>query len=189
MTYPINVNIPDEDNDPLDDVEPMRTNFNNINSYVSVNHVAPGAVNAGYHTRVDWVAPISPSAPSGTQGIDYTAAGIAQPSVPQRFFQNAQNTFPISAVKAYGRIDGAGPTYEQSYNTSGAPAYGGLTTLNITLQPNLVSDNAVVIPFVTKAGAGTLPSIVSYSITSNVLSIVFTSAPVSQKISFLVLEI
>ena len=56
MSFPIDTTIPAAPNDPADDQPLMLQNFQNINSYVSEDHVAPGATNNGKHKFVRLVA-------------------------------------------------------------------------------------------------------------------------------------
>jgi hypothetical protein len=49
MTFPINTNIPNAQNYPGNDQPGMRTNYANISGFLSVDHVAPGSLSAGYH--------------------------------------------------------------------------------------------------------------------------------------------
>jgi hypothetical protein len=53
--FPINVNIPNAPNNPADDQPQMKLNFQNIAGFLAVDHVAAGAVNAGYHDVIHMV--------------------------------------------------------------------------------------------------------------------------------------
>lgn len=61
MTYPINTNIPNANDYPGDDQPGMQTNFSNINSYLQIDHVTPGASNNGTHKQVTFNANNVPS--------------------------------------------------------------------------------------------------------------------------------
>lgn len=50
--FPIDTTIPAAPNDPADDQPKMQTNFANIDGYLTVDHIEPGEMNAGYHSQV-----------------------------------------------------------------------------------------------------------------------------------------
>lgn len=109
MVYPINTTVPAAPNDPLDDVEPMRTNFANISSYLAVDHVAAGATTAGYHKRITFDALGSIVAPSGFQSSVFTSASLANASAPNVVFQNATNAGInniLNCVRGFGIFQG-----------------------------------------------------------------------------------
>lgn len=91
MSFPINTAIPNLPNNPVNDVPLMKTNFANISGFLAVDHVAPGATNAGIHNQVHLV---NESAPGliGTGGVLYAniTAGNSFP-----FWQNALGSFPL----------------------------------------------------------------------------------------------
>lgn len=91
MSFPINTAIPNLPNNPVNDVPLMQTNFANISGFLGVDHVAPGATNAGIHQQVHLV---NESAPGliGTGGVLY-ANLISGNSFP--FWQNALGSFPL----------------------------------------------------------------------------------------------
>ena len=111
MTFPINTGIPSANNDPADDQPLIQQNFSNINGYLNVDHVLPGASGNGYHKQSTYTAlGTKPYAiPFGNNGAAYTklVSGVAQ-----LFFENSalaetQLTFPISvASPGYAYLPG-----------------------------------------------------------------------------------
>jgi hypothetical protein len=89
MSYPINVNIPNGPNDPADDQNLIRQNFGNIFNYVSVDHIAPGASNNGYHSVVHSVPFSTGTDPSAITGIGqlYTKT-VGSPTDQQLFYES-----------------------------------------------------------------------------------------------------
>lgn len=91
MTYPIDTTIPNAPNDPADDQPKMKDNFNNINSYLSVDHIVPGAVNNGYHKQVHLINEAAP----GLVGADGVLFANAVSGISWPFWQNSSGTFQI----------------------------------------------------------------------------------------------
>lgn len=90
MSFPIDVTVPGANNFPGDDQPLMQANFTNINGFLSVDHVNPGAVNNGFHKQVTFSAPISdPATPLDDKGYLYTKLVN---TVPQLFFLNKNGT-------------------------------------------------------------------------------------------------
>jgi len=52
MSFPINTSIPNANDYPGDDQPGMQTNFANINSYLSIDHVQAGLSGNGFHKEV-----------------------------------------------------------------------------------------------------------------------------------------
>ena len=68
MTFPIDGSIPASGNNPSQDQPRMQTNFANLISYLSVDHVSPGTTpTAGYHDQVSFA--INQSAPGIGSGV------------------------------------------------------------------------------------------------------------------------
>lgn len=73
MTYPINTNIPAAANDPADDQPEMLTNFGNINSVITVDHVQPGvSTDNGKHKYVRMPATALPAGLAGEGALHTT---------------------------------------------------------------------------------------------------------------------
>lgn len=100
MSFPIDTTIPNEPNDPIDDVPLMRGNFNNINSYLKVDHIEAGAPGNGYHSKVTYYDVAAPGVPVGNTSVGYTVLGSAAPAVPEGRFRNSLGVFPTSAIRA-----------------------------------------------------------------------------------------
>jgi hypothetical protein len=61
MSFPINTGIPAAGNRPSADQPLIQANFANINSFLSVDHIAPGTNNtAGYHSQVHLINEAAP---------------------------------------------------------------------------------------------------------------------------------
>lgn len=93
MSYPINPNIPNANNDPADDQPVMQQNFANINSYLQVDHTNPAQnPGAGDHKQVTFFSPNPPTSPvsppvlftSTTDGFGTNLPG--SPINPELFF-------------------------------------------------------------------------------------------------------
>lgn len=104
MSFPINTGIPAAGNDPADDQPEMLKNFNNINGFLSVDHIAPGTTNNGYHQQVHLINEAAPGL-NGANGVLYSNT-IGSSSYP--FWQNSVSAalplvYPVVA-------DGSGST-------------------------------------------------------------------------------
>jgi len=131
MTFPINTTIPGANNDPADDQPLMQQNFGNINSYLSVDHVTPGATGNGFHKQSTYTnLSIKPyAAPFGNNGAVYSklVGGISQLFFEQNNLNEVQITFPTS-VSATGYVTLPGGVIMQwgSFNVA-----GGATTATV----------------------------------------------------------
>ncbi len=118
MSYPINTNIPNANNYPGDDQPGMQGNFTNINNYLTVDHVLPGAANNGFHKQVTIA---SENVPAGLTtdptSIIYTNVGTAS-AVAQQFWVNQNSRFHMSALRAWGFIKTPGLVLTQSFNVA-----------------------------------------------------------------------
>ena len=87
MSFPIDGTIPNAPNDPADDQPIMKSNFNNIKGFLTVDHVAPGTVNAGFHSQVHINTNQAAPGLSGAVGVLFANTGTTSYSQP--FWQNA----------------------------------------------------------------------------------------------------
>src|SRR6267142_3994969 len=114
MSFPINVNIPNENNDPADDVQPINTNFVNINGFLTVDHVAPGSIGDGFHEQVTYFTENIPTLlPTEPTSIAFTAnaqtaigimTGLSKSpasGIAQNFLANQNAIFPLSSIRAF----------------------------------------------------------------------------------------
>lgn len=101
MSFPIDTTIPNEPNDPIDDVPLIRGNFNNINSYLKVDHVEAGAPGNGYHKEVTFYDKVVQGVPVDPTSVLYTDSGSASTVADMRF-KNANGIFPPNAIRACG---------------------------------------------------------------------------------------
>lgn len=95
MSFPINTQIPNAPNDPADDQPEMKKNFVNINSFLKVDHVDPGAANNGYHKQIHMSNQSAPGVGTAT-GVLYAnaAGGNSWP-----FWQNALGSVSLLTGK------------------------------------------------------------------------------------------
>jgi hypothetical protein len=115
MSYPIDFTIPAANSNPSNDQPKMQKNFQNINGFLSVDHVAPGSVGDGFHKEVTLYTLNPPaSAPAGTTSVVFSDEGTAS-TVPQLYFQNSNSIFQISPIRAFGVI--------QFLNLTSAPVF------------------------------------------------------------------
>ena len=122
MSFPIDINIPAANNNPADDQPRMQKNFQNINGYLSIDHVTPGSIGDGFHKEVTlYTLNPPPIAPAGTTSIVFSDEGTAS-TAPQLYFQNSNNIFQISPIRAFAAIGcGAGginPTFGNQFGFS-----------------------------------------------------------------------
>jgi hypothetical protein len=101
MSFPIDTTIPNEPNDPIDDVPLMRGNFNNINSYLKVDHFEAGGAGEGYHKEVTFFEKVAQGVPVDPASVLYTDSGSASTVADMRF-KNANGIFPPNAIRALG---------------------------------------------------------------------------------------
>lgn len=104
MSFPINTNIPAATNYPGDDQPRMQANFSNINSYLTVDHVLPGAAGNGFHKQVTIASENVPGGlPTDPASILYTNVGTAS-AVAQLFWSNQNSIFHMSPIRAWGFV-------------------------------------------------------------------------------------
>lgn len=94
MTFPIDTTIPNAPNDPADDQPKMKSNFSNISSFVSVDHIAPGLTNNGKHKQVQLKAGAPTAFISGFGNLYSNTANTAS----QLFFSpdNSGNAYQLT---------------------------------------------------------------------------------------------
>jgi hypothetical protein len=205
--FPIYINIPSGPNDPADDQPLMQINNANINSYVSVDHVAPNATGNGYHQKITFNS--TPSPVPGTIAIvnplsvEYTNVGVADPSFQQLYWQNALAIFPLSAIRAFGVIalkavtGGSTVTLLNGFNVASVAFSIDATKINVNLVHNCVAGtNITVLLNIGNISAGTTSSSLSnWTYTPETLSITYALGPLTPpngstaNVSFLILQI
>lgn len=140
MSFGINVNIPAAGNDPADDQPLIKQNFQNIKDYLTVDHVTPGNAKNGFHKQITYAGKFPPGGEVDPESTAYTNDGIADSTHPQYWWKNSQGIFPLSAIRAFGLINGdnAAPTIVSGFNlvapVSVATA-GGQITFTISVTP------------------------------------------------------
>lgn len=192
MSYPIDTTIPAANNNPSADQPKMQTNFNNINGYVSVDHVAPGVSGNGFHKFVTYNAFAAPGAIVDPVAVTYTAAGQANTAHAQEYFKNSQGVFPTSAIRAvaaFTTLSAAGNIVPSNYSNINNPIVSTGTngrTLTITLSSATIVNSDNIAVFVNSS------DFMNYSWTFTNPTLVITaqsSSPPIAKVSVLILQI
>jgi len=148
--FPIDVSIPAANDTGAEDQEPMRKNFENIQGFLSVDHVAPGttvpANISGKHKQITFEEYHPPGKPIDPVSVAYTNVGIEDDSHPQHFWRNSQGIFPLSGIRAFGLINGKIET-----STGGPSLISKLNLTGITYKevqiPQKVNNKNVEFPF------------------------------------------
>ena len=199
ITY--NLNVPNPPNNPSQDVTPMQTNTNAVDSWTQVDHYKFASGFAGEHAQLSFPAWGSSTVPIGTANegaVVYTAAGIASATTSQLYFKNNFSVpLPLTAVKAFGVfniLNASGaitPTNSAniaSITQTGTGSSG--TTYAIGLTGNTVNSNDIAVFISATANVTNQNAVFTWTfvnptltITQNLVS--FTSA----KISFMILQI
>lgn len=124
--YPINVNVPNAPNQPRNDQGPMKTNFNNINGFLGVDHVSPGTnPGAGFHQQVTYFQQNIPGAQTNPRSVGFTSlASALGGNAPQstavvvdQFYRNQNGTFQTLPIKAWAQFS-TPATMSNSFNVS-----------------------------------------------------------------------
>ena len=195
MTFPVNTNIPFETHKPVNDVTPMRTNFANLVSTWAIDHydpnIQPSGSTSGTHKQVTFPIKNVPVAPIGDIVIDFTDDGTAATS-PQRFAINAQGTFPLMAVRAFGSFlfnDGV-TTFINSYNCASLSIVAAQPAI-VTLTTGATNGTSfVVVPFRNRALSANPNDVnLTYSIAANTVNFNAVDRNQSGIISFLILQV
>lgn len=108
MSYPIDGTIPNAPNNPADDQPLMKDNFANIKSFLTVDHIAPGAAKNGYHNVVRFSQNQAPPALATAVG---TAVGafFANLATGQSwpFWENALGSFQLLGPSNFTATNGS----------------------------------------------------------------------------------
>jgi len=194
--YPIDTTIPATNNFPGNDQPGMKTNFANINGYLTVDHVEPGTnPGAGFHEQVTIFGNNSQSAPTGQNSVIYTILGTADNTHNQLIWQNSQFIAPLSGVKCFANVSVTYPgsvataTITNGYNlTVASITNGSPVTLNLTTATGAISGNNVCVLLYEGINDATL----TYTYTNPTLAITFARAsggsPVARNINVIVLQ-
>ena len=174
--YPINVSIPNGPNQPRNDQPGMKTNFNNINGFLSVDLVAPGTnvggKGAGFHKQVTYFNQNLPAAQTDPQSVGFTAnasalGGNAQGSastIVQQFYRNQLGTFHAVPVKAFGFITTPN-TRSNTFNVTSITRTGlGIYTVVLATGATNSVNYAILVS--ASRSAGGLAVFPTYSITN-----------------------
>lgn len=170
MSFPIDGTIPAANNDPADDQPIMKSNFLNTKNYLSVDHVNPGTPGDGFHKQITFQKKTTQAAQSGQQSVLYTDAAISSTD-PQLYWKNLRATYPISAIKAFGKIfiaSNGTPSFssQSTYNVVSA-SFSSPRTWLITLTANAANNFAFPIILVDNGAV----NLSSYSYLTNVITV------------------
>jgi len=146
MSYPINTTIPNVNNFPGDDAPLMQVNFANINSYLGVDHVLPGAAGNGHHKQVTFNAPLGSDPATPIDDTAYLYTKLIN-SIPQLVFLNKSgNTTNASAngsVTLFGGIILKWGSYTGGSGTITFPSAFPNNCFAVLMQP--IGTNATII--------------------------------------------
>ena len=186
-TFPFYPNIPDGPNNPSFDQPNMKINNQSDYSIWNVDHltydqIGSGGVgtSAGQHKFVTFNNVATPAAVIDPLSIAYTQIGSAI-STAELFFKNANATFLISAIKAFGVFAAAGGVLQNSYNVVSVT---GNNPWTITLDANVVTGNNIIAFFQASANAS-LP--LKWTFANPVITL-SSNIGVTGNISFVVLQ-
>ena len=155
MSITYTVNIPFASNNPSTDQPNMEQNTNAINSWVQIDHVGFNASNGGEHKQVTFPAETTQGTPSGTSSTLYTAAGVADNTHPTLQYVNANLTFPVSLVRAYGCFVGSTGAIDASQSIGVASIVrNSAGSYTVTLNANVVSNTTYGVFFNENGGGG-----------------------------------
>lgn len=128
MSFTWNDNIPGP-NDPFSQSQgQLQTNLNTLNSVFNIDHVPYTPVNAtqGQHKQITYNAPLTPSAPAGSVGLEYTkTVSTSGSSGSELHYRNitkeSQITFSgLSASSGQGGVPG-GLQIRSGQGSTGTP--------------------------------------------------------------------
>lgn len=132
---PYNTSIPATGHTPAEDYTEIQTNFAQIQTSFSVDHVPlANGTNEGNHEQVTMPVRSDPSAPT-SKGILYTKTVNSRSEL---FYRgDGTGVVPISCVRAFGEFDGTTGTLSNSFNaTVMRNAIGKYTVTFITNMPD-----------------------------------------------------
>jgi len=165
MGFPYTSGIPAANNNPSNDQNPMKENFDTIGQWVAVDHEGFNTTIGGTHKFVTFTSENSPGAQTDPTSILYTTAGTASVVADVRF-RNQNAIYPISLVRAWGAFDnGALPPVTQSQNiTSVTRSSTGV--FDVVMPANVVTGTSYGILISMTSGGLSKPLMSSYTITS-----------------------
>ena len=177
MTFPINVNIPNAPNDPADDQPLMKQNFANISGFLSVDHVAPGAVGAGKHAQVELPFKSVDFPTIAGQGTLYSkGVGINNDA---ELFWRFQVGPPLQLTNNFYTVAGANPGVVPLMN-------GCIMQFGITTTVGTTTPITFAVPFRLNGVLNAPYSIQTSPITSPAFSLNGISAPSSGGFDYLI---
>lgn len=166
-----NLNNPDGPNNPSNDQPKMQTNTNAIQALLAVDHVAfntngspPNGV-GGHHLQVSFDGKNAAGAQTDPQSVLYTGSGTAS-TFSQLLYRNQSAIFQISAIRAWGFVNGTTGTVIASQSSNATSVRNSAGNYTITLATGAVSTaNFAVLVSATRTIASNRRVLSSYNIT------------------------
>lgn len=145
-------NIPNPTDNPSQDVSVMQANTAAVNSWTAVDHIPFNTAGSGQHQQVTFTNVEAPPGATSPVSIAFTQFGTDDPSVPQLFYQNANITTVLSAVKAFATFAGSTGATSNAYNCTVSRT--GTGAYNITVSTGgVTSSSFLVIATCSKSGS------------------------------------
>lgn len=168
--------IPDPTHKPVNDVNPMQTNFASIQTLVDVDHFDFANANYGKHKEVTLGNVAAPGAQTDPQSVLYTRAGTAA-AISDLAFKNQNGTFQVSPIRAWGAFDATGTAIGgQSVNVSGI-VHNSTGVYTVTLTANATTGTSFGVQCTPTRGGLTIMA-ANYNITgANTFVLRFLSIP------------
>lgn len=132
--------IPAAANNPSVDQASMQTNFASTKSLLNVDHISFSVNDGGEHKQVTFNNKNAAGVQTDPKSTVYTASGTASTKADLRF-RNENGIFPLSYLRAYGRIDGTGGYVGQVFNISSVAHVAGTGTYTVTLTAGATSSS------------------------------------------------
>ena len=201
MTFSFTTTQPAANNNPSTDQPDMLTNNVSTNGILAVDHISFNTANGGNHLQTHLPFFTNPTVVNGqnTEGsIIYGAAGTANTAKAQAFFKDANSTYILSALRAFGNftftVAGLVITRNTDYNISTITVSGtNPYTFTITLNPNVTTGNNVIVFVYAQSNtvSATISTPSTYTFAANVLSITISigSGIIFSNINFEILQV
>lgn len=196
MSFTYTKNVPDPPHNPSSDVGNMQQNTTSIFNWVEVDHVGFNEALAGQHKFVEFPSNITPTAPAGAASEAHTELGTASPTASELFFRNKDAQFLLSAIKAFGVVNGVTGNLINGYNCTSS---GGAGNYTITLNASVVTGTQYLVLLGTSprngGGFGDDLMVINYRINSATSIQITTANSVAQTLqavisfSFAVLQL
>ena len=175
MSFTYTQNLPAAGNNPSNDQPNMLTNTNSIANIIAVDHVGFNTATAGQHEQCTFPGVVTPATPAGEASVLFPALGVADNAHPVLNYQNADLTFPLCLIRAYGVFTFTSPSTiatVQLLNVTSVVYSSG--TAIVTIPANVLTGTSYAV-FPYRSNGSTLPITIS-SATSFTISSVSANA-------------